>query len=317
MPTTVKIRSFSPSDLTSIVALWNRCLPKDPMTVERFWQLFLLDANFDQQGALVAEAAGEPAGFLQAIVRRYPMGINGLESDKGWITAFFVAPELRRQGIGTALFDEGMAFLHQKGRTEACCNGYSPYYIFPGVDSEYTEALDFLASRGCTVLAEAVAMGMKLDGAIMPDRVKERRDELHQEGYEVRMFQIEDTLPILEFADNCFPYWASSVLDGLQHGNLEITIATCRGKIVGLAQWENTFNDPPHGARGRFGPFGVHPDLRSKGLGSVIFYSLVERVALKGCRYLWFGWAGGRNLSFYQRAGCVITRQFQLFKKHL
>jgi GNAT superfamily N-acetyltransferase len=61
----------------------------------------------------------------------------------------------------------------------------------------------------------------------------------------------------------------------------------------------------------------VRPDLRNKGLGAAIFYFLIERVAGNGARYLWFGWAGGRNLSCYQRAGCVVTRQFYLYRRAL
>jgi hypothetical protein len=50
---------------------------------------------------------------------------------------------------------------------------------------------------------------------------------------------------------------------------------------------------------------------------AVIFYKLIERVPGQGSRYLWFGWAGGRNLHFYERAGCKVTRSFQLFKKSI
>lgn len=311
------LRPFGPGDLDPIVALWNRCLPKDPITEERFWQLFLLDVNFDPEGALVAEVNGAPVGFLQAMVRRYPMGSLGLEPNRGWITAFFVDAAYRGQGIGSGLLEAGFEFLRSKGRTEVWCNGYAPYYVFPGVDSDYTEALAFLEQKGFTRLSSPVAMGMRLEGVTTPPAVAEKYEALKTEGYEIRMFRREDTLALLAFMEQHFAHWAPSVLDGLQHGNLEIMIATHQGEIVGFTQWENTYNDPPKGAPGRFGPFGVRPDLRSKGIGAVIFYKLIERVAGNGARYLWFGWAGGRNLSFYERAGCVITRQFHLFKRAL
>jgi mycothiol synthase len=311
------IRPFGPADLAPVVALWNRCLSKDPITEERFWQLFLLDCNFDPAGALVAEVEGQLVGFLHAIVRKFPMGSLGLEPAKGWITVFFVDPPFRRNGIGSALMEAGLEFLRARGRTEVWCNGYAPYYVFPGIDEDYSEALAFIEAKGFGKLSSPVAMGMRLEGVRMPDKVRERYAELQREGYEVRMFRREDTLPLLDFMEKHFPHWTPSVLDGLQHGNLEIMLATQGGEVVGFTQWENTYNDPPRGAQGRFGPFGVRPDLRSKGIGAVIFYSLIERVAGNGARYLWFGWAGGRNLSFYERAGCVITRQFHLFRRAL
>jgi hypothetical protein len=57
--------------------------------------------------------------------------------------------------------------------------------------------------------------------------------------------------------------------------------------------------------------------MRSRGLGAVIFWTLAESVAAVGARELWFGWAGGRNQSFYDRAGCRVTRRFRQFKHPL
>ena len=37
-----------------------------------------------------------------------------------------------------------MVFLRGQGRTEVMCNGYAPYYVFPGVDEDYREAIGFL-----------------------------------------------------------------------------------------------------------------------------------------------------------------------------
>lgn len=310
----VAIRTFAAADWRPVVSLWNRCLSKDPITEERFWQLFLLDVNFDAAGAQVAEIDGEVVGFLHAIRRRLPLGSLGLQTETGWITAFFVAPEFRRQGTGSRLLEAGLAFLKVHNRTQVLCNGYSPYYVFPGVDADYTEARAFLEAKGFRKVSDPVAMGMRLEGVRMPEAVRAKQALLQTEGYSVRQFRREDTLSLLNFAEEFFPHWQPSLADGLQHGNLEITAALRNGEVVGFAQWENPYNDPPAGSQGRFGPFGIRDDLRNRGIGAVLFYSLVEHVAGNGARYLWFGWAGGRNLSFYERAGCKVTRQFRLYK---
>lgn len=298
------LRPFVSADLAPLVALWNRCLTKDPITEERFWRLFLLDPNFDPEGALVAEVGGELVGFLQV-------------QAAGYLTVFFVVPEWRRQGIGTRLLEAGLAYLAAKGRTRVSCNGYAPYYVFPGVDVDYTEALAFLLAKGFTVTSEPVAMGMALEGVRMPEAVCRRRDGLALEGYTVRLFARHDTLALLAFVKAQFPHWYASVLDGLQRGNEELIIAEKAGELVGFTQWQNPHNDPPHGAPGRFGPFGVHPALQSQGIGAVIFYTLIEHATASGARYLWFGWAGGRNLRFYERAGCRITRRFQILAREV
>jgi GNAT superfamily N-acetyltransferase len=181
---------------------------------------------------------------------------------------------------------------------------------------EYAEAHAFLTARGFSMGADAVAMGMPLEGVRMPEPVKLKRDALAAEGTIVRPFERADTLPLLTFTEAHFPHWTPSVRDSLAHGGTDVLVAVNgpETQILAYAQWQNPHNDPPHGAPGRFGPFGVRPDLRSQGIGAVVFYTMIERAAGSGSRYLWFGWAGGRNLSFYERAGCVVTRRFQLYR---
>ncbi len=315
--TGISIRGFAPGDLGRVVALWNLCLRKDPIAEERFWQLFLLDPNFDPAGMLIAESGGMVVGMLQAMARKTPLGSLGLQPTLGWITVFFVHPERRREGIGGRLLAAGLDFLRERGRADVMCNGYAPYYIFPGVDVDYSEAQQFLQARGFSVSSESVAMGMRLEGVRMPEAVRMRFELLQKDGHAVRPFQREDTLPILDFAGRHFPHWQPSVLEGLQRGNTDLLLATHHAEITGFTQWENPHNDPPHGAPGRFGPFGIRDDLRSLGIGAALFYTLIEWATARGSRYLWFGWAGGRNLSFYERAGCVVTRRFRLLKRTL
>jgi mycothiol synthase len=318
MSTSFSIRPFAPKDLAPIASLWNRCLPKDPISLDRFWRLFMLDPNFDTNGFLVAvSASGEIVGALQAITRKVPLGSLGTQPDTGWLTVFFVHPDYRRQGIGTQLLEAGRAYLRTEGRTKFICNGYAPYYLFPGVDVDYTTANAFLECHGFATFSEPVAMGMTLENVVMPDKVQARADALLSAGVTVRWFTKADTLPLLDFAEEHFPHWRPSVFEGLQQGNTEIILAEDNGEIVAFAQWENPHNDPPHGASGRFGPFGVHPERRSGGIGAVVFYRLIEHIKAKGSRYLWFGWAGGRNLSFYERAGCVVTRRFRMYQQSL
>jgi ribosomal protein S18 acetylase RimI-like enzyme len=318
MSSTASIRPFTPDDLAPVVELWNRCLPKDPLRIERFWRLFVLDPNFDTAGFLVAVGeSGQIVGALQAMTRKVPLGSLGTQPETGWLTAFFVHPNHRRLGVGTRLLEAGLAYLRASGRTKVLCNGYAPYYLFPGVDVEYAEAHAFLERHGFAAVSEPVAMGMALESVVTPEAVAARAEALRAAGVTVRRFDLRDTLLLLDFAETHFPHWRPSILEGLQQGNTEIVIADDNGEIIAFAQWENPHNDPPGGVAGRFGPFGVHPERRSGGIGAVVFYDLIARVKAKGTRYLWFGWAGGRNLSFYERAGCVVTRRFLLYQRSL
>jgi mycothiol synthase len=310
----VELRAFQADDLEPIVSLWNDCLLKDQISIERFWRLFLLDPNYRPEGAIVATADGKTVGYLQAIVSRTAVGIYPADQAQGWITVFFVSPAYRRFGIGRKLILAGLEFLRQHGCRAVSCNGYSPFYAFPGVDVEYAGALALLEGVGFQVLNEPVAMELSLKNVTTPALVAERRSGLATAGIVARPFELSDTLPLLAFVGAQFPYWHQCLIDGLQLDRDRVFVA-CRGadEFLGFAQWENPQTDPPDGAIGRFGPFGVHADWRGKGLGSVMFYSLIEHLRAEGASRIWFGWAGGRNLVFYTRVGCRITRQYRMF----
>jgi mycothiol synthase len=303
------IRPFEPEDLEPVVSLWNDCLAKDRVTVELFWRLILLDPDFSSAGALVAESVGKPIGFLLSIAPK--MG------NQGRIAAFFVAPGHRRQGIGRTLLEAGIAHLRARGCRKATCNGHAPYYFFPGVDHDYTAALAFMTACGFEASAEAVAMNLRFDELTHPDGFRQREALLKEEGLEVRPVRFSDTMALLAFAESHYPDWRQSYVQGLQVDRCNVFVATIGERVVGFTQWQNPLTDPPAGVAGRFGPFGVHPDMRGSGIGSVIFNEVVAHLRARGVESLWLGWAGGRNLTFYERMGCQITRRFRMFSRDL
>ncbi len=270
------------------------------------------------RGAVVALYDGKPVGYLQAISRRATDGITPINPDLGWITTFFVSPRVRRQGMGRELMSRGTSYLRSEGCKTVYCNGYAPRYVFPGVDLNCREAITFMEAMGYETHQDFVAMELNLAEAVTPASVSIDRVKREDEGLVIRPFEIRDTLSLLQFAEKCFPYWHQSLLEGLQIEHRNILVATSEGcDIVGFAQWENPSTDPPFGAAGRFGPFGVHPEMRNKGLGAILFYAMVDHALEMGSDKLWFGWAGGRNLTFYTRAGCTITRNYRMYKMAL
>ncbi|MBO3803511.1 MAG: GNAT family N-acetyltransferase, partial [Candidatus Brockarchaeota archaeon] len=62
-------------------------------------------------------------------------------------------------------------------------------------------------------------------------------------------------------------------------------------------------------------PFGVLPEHRNKGVGTVIFHKCLRMLQSKGVRNVWFAWGGGRNYSFYRRQGMLEARRFAVLSK--
>ena len=91
----VAVRGYRPGDERAVVMLWNRCLPADPITGERFVRQVLLDVNFDPEGFLVAEIEGQIVG----------MASSGPLEGHLILWKLYVLPQFQGHGAGSALMD--------------------------------------------------------------------------------------------------------------------------------------------------------------------------------------------------------------------
>jgi ribosomal protein S18 acetylase RimI-like enzyme len=66
-----------------------------------------------------------------------------------------------------------------------------------------------------------------------------------------------------------------------------------------------------------FGPFAVAGELRSKGIGAVLFHKCLEAMQARGARNMWFMRSAGRNQSFYLRQGLKEMRRFTALSRDL
>ena len=65
-----EISAYRPEDTRGIVAAWNQSIHADPMTLQRFRDLVLLDLNCDADGLRVAREDGQVVGAAYAVRRR-------------------------------------------------------------------------------------------------------------------------------------------------------------------------------------------------------------------------------------------------------
>lgn len=92
------------------------------------------------------------------------------------------------------------------------------------------------------------------------------------------------------FSDN----WASEVSVAITHQPSACLIALDGADLVGFACYDTT-------ARGFFGPTGVHPDSRGKGIGIALFSAALQTMKTLGHAYAFIGDAA--PVDFY--AGAV------------
>lgn len=319
METTVRIDPYRNGDEAAILDLWREALAPDPIDAATFAQKVLADVNYEREGLLVARQGDRPVGFALALVRRVPLGPDdGLDPDTGWITAFAVAPDARRAGAASRLFDSAEAFVHSRGRRRVEVSPYAPNYFWPGVDKDrYPEAIAFLAARGYKALYDAVAMDKNLVGFTTPADVAELELSLRREGYDFTVLAPRFVRSLVEFNERVFyADWARACREAVaRRVDWDRTLICVKDdEVCGFAQI-GAYDHVPD----RFGPFGVDESLRGKGIGKVLLYRAMAALATKGYHDTWFLWTGLTTPAgyLYRRAGFTTTRTFAIYGRDL
>lgn len=314
----IRYRHYEPGDEAQIVAAWNKTLTKDPITPKRFRNLVLLDGNFDPEGLRLAFDGEELVGCVYAVRRLMPLSGSDLEPENGWIPFFFVVPSHQRQGIGRALLAEALAFLKRTGRKQVFFASYAPNYILPGIDAQaYPQGLAFLEAAGFSRLYAAVAMDRSLVGFSVPQDVEALLAQREREGYTFTQAADKDLVELIQFANTKFnPDWGRAIREGVLQGLPmgRILVARNKGRLVGFCLYGGYEGIPE-----RFGPFGVDPEERGKGLGKILLNLCLRNMRAEGLHSAWFLWTGETTAAghLYKRTGFAVTRQFYIMKKEL
>lgn len=351
MPVGATVRAYRPGDESALVALWNAALPTDPLDVVTLAARVLADPNFEPSSLLVLEgprpagacagmrsaaptgrvAADVPAamgagpgtpllGFVLALTRRVPLEPGeGLETDCGWITAFAVHPAARRQGAGRQLLAEACASLTRRGCTRVEVSPYAPGYFWPGVDqAAHAGAVPFLRALGFTALYEAVAMERSLSAYRPPDEAIAARARLEGEGVRFGPLTPDLVIPLIAWNGRVFHAdWARAVRAAVARRlpwSRTLVARAADGGILGFAQY-GCYDR----AADRFGPFGVDPAARGRGIGRVLLHECLQGMQRDDLRCAWFLWTGERSPAgaLYRAAGFHVARRFLLFRRSL
>lgn len=320
MAETETIRPFETRDTEGLLRVWARSLPIDPITPSDFRRRVLLCEHFQRESLMVAEAAGEIAGFVLSYWRRFPLGTHGLEPERGFITMFAVDPAHRRRGVATRLFDAVEGHLRALGKRRVSIAPFPENYFIPGVDVEaHADALRFLEGRGYRRgPADAIAMDANIAKfAVGPEIEAKRRALAEEHGIDVRPYTDADFLAFNAFMEREMPpSWPLEVRHNLREAergrfdkdSIWIAVRRATGEVVG---WCQHVGD-------HFGPFGVSEACQGLGIGSVLLAHTLATMRAKECHCAWVLWTGDRAAQgVYSRLGFTVTRRFALMDKAL
>jgi GNAT superfamily N-acetyltransferase len=119
-------------------------------------------------------------------------------------------------------------------------------------------------------------------------------EELHQAGVTIRRAQPFEITPVREFIKKNFSVsWADEISVGFAGKPVTVFIATRKGQVIGFAGYECT-------RKAFFGPTGVAPDERGRGLGKALLIASLCGLRELGYVYGIIGAAG--PVEFYQEA---------------
>jgi GNAT superfamily N-acetyltransferase len=279
---------------------WFNALPSNSLWTESSVRRRTIhDPTYDPQLMIALEQDAVPVGFLLA----------NIANDIGWIRAFLVHPHLRRTGIGTVMFDTIEERLVQRGIKEVNAGWAQPNYFLPGVDINYTPAIVFLDQRGYQTSRETrVNMEVKIQGQDLSTRSTE--DRLARQEINIRRAQPGDADAIRDFCvRHGAPDWAVETLQALETEPVTVFVALQQRQLCAFAT--HSVCGPVH-----FGPMLTDPELRGRGIGTVLLKRCLfdwQSAGVPRCEIVWAG-----PISFYARAvGATICKGFWTFQKTL
>lgn len=316
------IRNYRFGEEEEIINLWNASLPLDRISRSIFVRKILIDPNFDPSGLIIAEDAktNTLVGFIYVITRKIPVDADGpLDPDKAWIVAFGVSSiEWFDKGVGQMLLDAAEKYAKVNDRHTIIVSGYSPNYFIQGIDPEkYPEQLILFQANGYQCTEESVSMGIELKNYKASDDILALKRELEDKGFKFDYLKIEYIIPLFRYIKKYHgPGWVRLVRYLLNHTDdwERVSVVTYNGEVIGF----NRFSDPDTSVE-RFGPFGVNPDFRGRGIGKVLLSHCLETMKSKGICYAWFQWTDENSAAgiIYKKAGFKVLRRYHTMQKTL
>lgn len=325
MPPALRFAPLSPADhddIQQIVSLWNAACGEDLAISPRLATFNLQPGQGLEQAAVLAYQDETPVGWV--VVSILPGDPTVAPPTQGWIDALAVAPEVQRQGIGSALLTWAEGWLVGHGaRHITVGQGLQPFV--PGVPESLPGTLAFFRAHGYTVADSPPEpriwdVAADLSGYEPPAHVREV-DAL------IRPAQPNDRTAILAFLQREFPdRWRYEFEEFLRLGGRladYMVLWTAEG-VDGccLLSFEDSIRPierfyPYRLPRpwGQLGSIGISARRRGQGLGSALLDAGLRRLHNNGINGCVIDWTG--LLDFYGKFGFTPYRSYLPLTKSL
>lgn len=325
------IRPWNPSDLPQTIALWNGCVQQGevlyrPLTAAYFQEKFL-----DQPGAVLLSACeGDTLLGFAAGCRTTAFLPGQTEANTpGYLSVIMVAPQHRRQGIGSQLLTALEQHFAAMGKASMVVSSNCPINLdwviphtpghehnnMPGAD-EGCMGFPFLLSRGYAVAVREVAMYLNLADYTPSQEIEEKRRRLAEEGITAGVYDCARHASFDGMCDRVgSEYWRQVLQEETAKAHPRPILAAVHGtEMVGFT---GPVDKQPNG-RGWFTGICTDPLYEQRGIASVLFNDLMQAFITIGAAYSTL-FTGTENHAqrLYLKTGFRPVRYFSIMKKSL
>lgn len=298
------ISPLLPEDIPALAALCTRALHYDSLAPEDLEHGIFNDPCSDRRWTLAARAGGKLLGVLNGALR-----VRSEQPSAAVVKLFAVDPAHQRQGVASSLLlrFEDLCRAEHVARIQVGSIGH--LYFFGGVDPRYTAAVRLLAKHGYTKTGDSFYLAVDLRKEL--PRYDALVKDLAQTGITFHRPGRHEKKEVEEWIRTVFgDGWAHETALAFRHSPSTAWIARSSGAVCGFAASNATGRD-------YFGPTGVGPDVRRRGIGRVLVVRCLEDMQADGRSVAWIPTGFGRIAYYNQAAGAQVGRLFWPFEKQL
>lgn len=320
------IRNYEPSDAAGLLALWNSAgtaMGYAPLDEAGLAKYLTGHPDFSPKYSFVLERRGKVLGFINGTTGNHiPKG-----DVRGYCTCLILGQDADDPENTRAMLETLEDAFRAAGRKFCAVTFFNPIRLpwilpgtpghqhnnMPGVPTDlplYTRMIH----EGYICGATEQAMYLNLAEFQMPQAILERREKMAGEGYTVAQYDPKHHAGLgemLEALGN--PMWISEISQAGESG-MNLLVGLHGNRVAGFTGPIY----PEETGRGYFAGIGVAPEFEHHGLGTLLFYSLLEKEKEAGAAYMSL-FTGTENPAryIYEGAGFRVVRKFGVMLKEL
>ena len=320
------IRNYMPADEAALLDLWNTfgtALGFAPLDLEHFRGLLTRHPDFSMEYTFVLEVQGKVLGFANGCTGDHiPKG-----DVRGYVSCVILSSEADT-AENTALLLAALEDAFRKaGRHYSAVTFFNPIrlpWILPGTPGHQHNnapgiALDIplherMLALGYQESTRECAMYLDLKDYETPAWVMEKAQKMARQGYTVARYDPMKHIGLKEMVDALGNAMWSAEIPAAGENGMDLLVGlkdnTCAG-FTGPVY-------PEASGRGYFAGLGVAPAYEGHGLGTLLFYRLLQREKEVGSQYMSLFTGEDNHARFiYLGAGFRIVRTFGVMLKEL